>query len=397
MVTATAIKKGYKQTELGVIPEDWVVKKLGALGSFSKGQGIRKDQSQSGELSCVRYGELYTRHNDYVKQYYSFISRDVAATSKRLAYGDILFAGSGETKEEIGKCAAFIDKIDAYAGGDIVVFSPLDTDSLFLGYLLNSPLVVRQKANKGQGDAVVHISASSLKEVNVPIPQQKEEQTAIAAVLSDTDALIEHLEKLIAKKKAIKHGAMQQLLTGQTRLPGFHGEWAVRRLGDLLSICHGKSQADVEVSDGSYPILGTGGQIGTASSALYDKPSVLIGRKGTINRPQYMDNPFWTVDTLFYSVIKDNNNAKFLYYRFCLIDWMQYNEASGVPSMSARTIENINIRCPKPNEQSAIAVVLSDIDTELVALETNRDKIRAIKQGMMQQLLTGKIRIYANK
>nr|WP_286184190.1 restriction endonuclease subunit S [Piscinibacter lacus] len=186
---------------------------------------------------------------------------------------------------------------------------------------------------------------------------------------------------------------MQQLLTGQTRLPGFQGEWEVKRLGEMLTICHGRNQHEVERPGGLYPILATGGQIGTASQALYDKPSVLIGRKGTINQPRYMDTPFWTVDTLFYSAMKGDNNAKFLYYRFCLIDWMQYNEASGVPSLNARTIENVEVLAPVPAEQFAIAAVLTDMDAELAALEARRDKTRALKQGMMQELLTGRTRL----
>jgi len=106
-----------------------------------------------------------------------------------------------------------------------------------------------------------------------------------------------------------------------------------------------------------------------------------------------METPFWTVDTLFYSVIKDENNVKFLYYRFCLIGWMQYNEASGVPSLNARTIENIEINCPEPDEQTAIATILSDMDAELSALEKRREKTLSIKQAMMQELLTGRIRL----
>jgi len=219
------------------------------------------------------------------------------------------------------------------------------------------------------------------------------EQRVIASALSDVDALLSGLDRLIAKKRDLKQASMQQLLTGQTRLPGFEGEWEVKRLGDLLTICHGKSQREVEVDDGAYPILATGGRIGTAKRALYDKPSVLIGRKGTINQPQYMNTPFWTVDTLFYSAIKDDNSARFLYYRFCLIDWMQYNEASGVPSLNARTIENIEVDFPEPVEQKAIAAVLSDMDAELTALEARREKTRLLKLGMMQELLTGKTRL----
>ena len=130
---------------------EWEVKRLGTLGSFLKGSGVTKDEAQSGNLACVRYGEIYTRHNDYIKAFHSWISPDVAVTATRLKHGDILFAGSGETKEEIGKCAAFVSDLEAYAGGDIVILRPEHGDSLFLGYHLNTEPINRQKASKGQG------------------------------------------------------------------------------------------------------------------------------------------------------------------------------------------------------------------------------------------------------
>ena len=106
-----------------------------------------------------------------------------------------------------------------------------------------------------------------------------------------------------------------------------------------------------------------------------------------------MDQPFWTVDTLFYSVIHEPNNAKYLFYQFCLIDWKQHNEASGVPSLNAGTIERIELLVPPPEEQTAIATILSDMDTEIAALEIRLSKTRELKQGMMHKLLTGKIRL----
>jgi type I restriction enzyme S subunit len=224
-------------------------------------------------------------------------------------------------------------------------------------------------------------------------PTRLAEQDAIAEALSDADAYIESLEKLLEKKRAIKQGAMQELLTGKRRLPEFEDEWTKANLGNLLTICHGKNQKAVEDSNGLYPILATGGRIGTANKFLYDKPSVLIGRKGTIDRPQFMDSPFWTVDTLFYSIVHQPNDAKFLFFRFCLIDWKQHNEASGVPSLNAQTIENIEIFVPSHFEQTAIASVLSDMDLELREVESKIMKARDIKQGMMQQLLSGKIRL----
>jgi type I restriction enzyme S subunit len=237
-----------------------------------------------------------------------------------------------------------------------------------------------------------HLNCGDMKRVVLPSPPV-EEQRAIAATLSDVDALMEGLTRVIAKKRDLKQAAMQQLLTGQTRLRQLNAAWTVRRLGEVLSICHGKSQKGIEAANGPFPVLATGGQIGTASRWLYDKPSVLIGRKGTIDQPQYMATPFWTVDTLFFSVMKGDNLAKFFYYRFWLINWMQHNEASGVPSLNARTIESIEVACPEPTEQAAIAGVLSDMDAEVDALEARRDKTRALKQAMMQELLTGRTRL----
>ena len=196
---------------------EWEVKRLGLLGSFLKGSGVTKAEAQSGNLACVRYGEIYTRHNDYIKAFHSWISPEVAVTATRLKHGDILFAGSGETKEEIGKCAAFVSNLEAYAGGDIVILRPEQGDSLFLGYYLNTQPINRQKASKGQGDAVVHISSSALMNVHVTVPTVPE-QTAIAAILSDMDAEIAALEQRRDKSRAIKQGMMQQLLTGRVRL-----------------------------------------------------------------------------------------------------------------------------------------------------------------------------------
>lgn len=170
-------------------------------------------------------------------------------------------------------------------------------------------------------------------------------------------------------------------------------DWEQVLVGNMLTICHGRNQKHVEDPNGEYPILATGGQIGTSREFLYDRPSVLIGRKGTIDKPQFMSTPFWTVDTLFYSRIASHADAKYLYYQFQLIDWKRFNEASGVPSLNAGTIESILIVKPSLAEQHAIAEVLSDTDELIESLEQLIEKKRNIKQGAMQELLTGKRRL----
>jgi len=375
----------------------WEEKSIGKLGTFSKGSGVSRADSNSGKLPCIRYGEIYTTHNDYIKDFTSFISSEVAQTAKVLKRGDLLFTGSGETKEEIGKCVAFIDDFEAYAGGDIIILTPSgEVDPLFMGFMLNTPDVVKQKASKGQGDAVVHITAKALSDVTVLLPSLPA-QRAIAAALSDADAYIAALEKLIAKKRNIKQGAMQELLTGKRRLPGFSGEWVEKPLSRVLKVGHGKSQHEIEIAGGKYPILATGGEIGKTNAFLYDQPSVLIGRKGTIDKPQFMDTPFWSIDTLFYTIIGESASPKYLYYLFCTIEWANLNEASGVPSLSAGIIEKLEVYLPSDkNEQAAIAEVLSDMDAEIDALAAKLNKARRIKSGMMSELLTGKIRLVEN-
>ncbi|WP_353893551.1 restriction endonuclease subunit S [Proteinivorax hydrogeniformans] len=169
--------------------------------------------------------------------------------------------------------------------------------------------------------------------------------------------------------------------------------WDLLKLGEILDVKHGKNQKDVEDNNGDYPIFGTGGQIGNARAYLLDKPSVLIGRKGTIDKPRYIEQGFWTVDTLFYTVINERNNPKFVYYKFCMIPWKKYNEATGVPSLSASTIKSIKVLLPPLNEQEKIASILSTWDKAIQLKEKLIQQKKQQKKGLMQKLLTGEKRL----
>ena len=205
------------QTRLPGFQGEWEVKRLGDVGTFLKGSGVKKNEAESGGLPCIRYGEIYTHHNCYIRTFKSWISRDVAATATRLRQGDLLFAGSGETKEEIGKCVAFVNDYEAFAGGDIVILRVANADAMFMGYYCNTAPINAQKASMGQGDTVVHISAAALSRIEVTVPSAPE-QTTIAAVLADMDAELSALESRRDKTRDLKQGMMQELLTGRTRL-----------------------------------------------------------------------------------------------------------------------------------------------------------------------------------
>jgi type I restriction enzyme S subunit len=219
-----AIKQGVMQqlltgrTRLPGFNDSWRRVSLGQLGMFLKGRGIKRDDVRPAGVPCIRYGELYTDFANYTRTARSFVSREVATTALPIRTGDLLFAGSGETRDEIGMCVAYVGESAAVAGGDIVVLRGSGFNAIFLAMLANLPVVANQKARAGQGDAVVHISSRALGDINVEVPS-KAEQDAIADVLIDVDRELDALAGRLQKARAVKIGMMQQLLTGRVRLP----------------------------------------------------------------------------------------------------------------------------------------------------------------------------------
>jgi type I restriction enzyme S subunit len=377
------------------------VKSVGEIFKFlSTATFSRAQIGNEGNIQYLHYGDIHTKYNEFVD--FSKTSLPKVLKKNTLHYallqeGDVIMADASE--DYVGLCKSVeiknLENQKAISGLHTILLREKGSiyKNGFKGFIFLIPEVRRQLCELATGMKVFGVSKKNLISVLLPVPTLAE-QTAIATALSDIDALITALDKKIAKKKLIKQGAMQQLLTGKKRLQGFKDKWVEKTLGETLHIKHGKSQLGISDNNGMYPILGTGGIIGYTNQYLYDKPSILIGRKGTIDKPQYFDTPFWTIDTLFYSLVYEFYNAKFLYYKFCCIDWYSYNEASGVPSLNAKTIENILISLPPTlEEQTAIATILSDMDSEITALEAKRDKYKQVKAGMMQQLLTGQIRL----
>ncbi|WP_342804978.1 restriction endonuclease subunit S [Alteromonas sp. M12] len=408
------VPKGYQQTDVGVIPVEWESVNFGDLFQ----QSITRKQLKPND--CITFiGMQDVSESAQLTSPKNRIYEQVKTGFTYFEKNDVLVAKITPCFENGKGC--YTHEINTEVGFGSTEFHVLrakeKSDSKFI-YFWTTRNSLRQDLEGEMVGSAGHrrVPLAALQNYRIPCPSNSEEQTAIANALSDVDALLTELENLIAKKQAIKTATMQQLLTGKTRLPQFathtEGEkqdqpkgtkpselgeipedWDVKAFGQVMCIRHGKDQKAVQVVDGLYPIFGTGGKMGTTNTPLYDKPSVLIGRKGTINKPRYADNPFWTVDTLFYSEIAPNAEPKFIFYKFCMIDWMQYNEASGVPSLNASTIESVTASFPSKEEQTAIATILSDMDNEIQTLEQRLKKTRQIKQGMMQELLTGRTRL----
>lgn len=370
---------------LSKLPSGWSSPTIASVARLINGRGFKPHEWETDGLPIIRIQNLNgsTDFNYYSGSYNPKIEVNT---------GDLLFAWSGSRGTSFGPHFWYGSKgVLNYHTWRVKVDESAISPDFFYHALRFLTRVIEDRAHGAS--ALVHVQKWEMEKFGFPCPNDRAEQHAIAAALSDADGVVAGLERVIAKKRLIKQGAMQDLLTARRRLPGFSGAWAVKRLGAALTVRHGRSQKDVEHPAGEYPILATGGQIGTATKFLYDKPSVLIGRKGTIDVPRFMDKPFWSVDTLFYTDVHAGNDAKFLFYAFLLIDWMSYNEASGVPSLNAKTIEGIEVRIPSLDEQKAIAAVLADMDAEIQSLESRLAKARAVKEGMMQNLLTGRVRL----
>lgn len=206
------------RTRLPGFTTPWKKVKLDEIGKFDKGVGVPKEKIVSDGCKAITYGEIYTKYDYVIKDFASYIDSDTAQTSKQISSGAILFAGSGETLEDIGKCVVFIDNDKAYAGGDIIIFNPsIEVDSLVLSYILNSPVAIAQKRRYGQGHSVVHIYQKDLARIEFELPSLPE-QKAIAEVLTTADDEIANHRKKLDALRLQKRGLMQQLLTGKTRV-----------------------------------------------------------------------------------------------------------------------------------------------------------------------------------
>ena len=241
------------------------------------------------------------------------------------------------------------------------------------------------------------ITGTQLKEIVIDIPSLSE-QKAIAEALSDTDNLIQSVEKLIDKKKKIKQGAMQQLLIGKKRLPGFSGEWEVKRLGEVADIRTGKRNNQDKVSDGLYPFFVRSQDVERINTYSYDGEAVLVPGEGGIGNIFHYINGKFEVHQRVYKISDFLNvSGKYVYYYMKQsfgAHAMKNTVKATVDSLRLPTFQEFELKIPNNlEEQKAIAQVLSDMDAEIEALEEKLEKYKTIKQGMMQELLTGRIRL----
>lgn len=389
------IKPGYKRTEFGVIPKEWSVKPISACCDYVDYRGKTPPKMNRGIFLVtarnVRRGFIdYEESQEFVpaETYEQIMSRG------KPRIGDVLIT----TEAPLGNVAQ-VDREDVALAQRIIKYRPKNRD-LSSDYLLHYFLSDRfQKIlnDHSSGSTAKGIKGSVLYQLSVVLPSPIE-QRSIATALSDADALLAKLDRLIGKKRDIKQAAMQQLLTGQTRLPGFSGEWMVKRLGEIAEIEKGEQLRSDETNAESEIPHYNGGVSPSGFTHKENAPanSIAISEGGnSCGFVQFIDQPFWCGGHC-YLVTPKSIDKKFLYQALKgrQKSIMELRVGSGLPNVQKTSLLAFSFESPMQyEEQSAIAAVLSDMDTELAALEARRDKTRALKQGMMQELLTGRIRL----
>lgn len=417
-----AVKKGYKQTEVGVIPEDWTLTTVrdfakiitGPFGTLLKAS----EYSDGNGVPLISVGEIregYLSITHETPRVSSEVTRRLPQYVLKL--GDIIFGRKGGVDR-----SALIRQNHAgwFLGSDGIALRPF-------GRLCHEYAALQFQSKRVQSWLLQHAIGTTMPSLNqtilsnvlIPLPPTLAEQEAIAGALSDADAWIESLEQLIAKKRQIKQGAMQELLTGKLRLPGFSGEWETKRLGEIGVAVAGLTYSPGDVAEnGTLVLRASNVDAGTLVFqdnvfVEMDLPDRVFVRSGDIlicvrNGSRDLIGKCAKID--FKSEAERHVFGAFMcVYRTDFHDFVfhqfqsdiikrQISEHLGatINQITNKSLNSFEIPIPSKDEQTAIATVLSDMDTEIELLESKLAKAREVKQGMMQELLTGRIRLIEN-
>lgn len=394
------LKPGYKMTEVGVIPEDWDCLRACEFGFFKGGSGfpLWAQGQRTGEYPFFKVSDMNNEGNEtFMTAANHYVSEQ---TRKHLGAqvfpaDSIVFAKVGaavflERKKILGQPSCIDNNMAAYV---------LDASRADVRFV-HSMLLMKKLGALVATTALPALNGKQLGEMVLALPPLPE-QRAIAQALSDVDALLATLDKIIAKKRDLKQAVMQQLLTGKTRLPGFNGEWIERKLFELANFFDNfripvmESKREIGIT----PYYGANGIQGYIKGYTHDGEFVLFAEDGANdlnNYPvHYVNGKIWVNNHAHViQAIHNKATTKYLSYALKKIDFIQVLVGGTRAKLNGSAAKVIKILIPSDiDEQTAIAEILSEIDTELSAFEARRDKVCQLKQAMMQELLTGKTRL----
>lgn len=399
-------------------PDGWRSKDLGSLFEFKNGLNKAKGFFGRG-TPIINYMDVYD-HPGIVREHVNGLVDLDAGEIKNFSAnpGDVFFTRTSETLEEIGMAAVLLEEIPGAVFSGFVLRGRPKTDELtnsFKKYCFRSEAVRQQIVSSGTYTTRALTNGRNLSKVTLIHPILREEQLAIGSALSDTDALIEGMENLIAKKRLVKEGAMQELLTGERRLPGFSGEWQKIRLEDIGEVVNGLTYSPRDVrEDGTLVLRASniqGGslafddnvyvQMDVPDRALVREDDILVcvrnGSRDLIGKFAKIDGRCSGMAFGAFMAVFRTSAHEFVAHQFGSDRFKAQIRAhlgATINQITNKSFNSFEIDLPSdPEEQRAIGRVLSEMDSEVATLRAKLAKLRLIKQGMMQELLTGRIRL----
>jgi len=407
------LKPGYKQTEVGVIPENWDVKPITRVTSeIFLGLTSKVDYVNHGGVPLIRATDIAGGQLTFdAARSISHKQHSALTKYRRAKRGDVLVSKSGS----LGVCAIVDVDTEFSIYESIIVLQPSHClDSRFLLSLLRHEATQNRMIGDRVGSTVGHLNLEVFRSLLIPLPLLPE-QRSIATTLSDMDELLGALDRLIAKKRDLKQSAMQQLLTGKTRLPGFDDAWEVnplrRFVRQFIVPMRDKPKrfvgeipwCRIEDFDGIYLTDSKSGQrvdaetIRLMNLKVYPTGTLLVSCSADLGRCAIVAQPLVSNQT-FIGLEMDETAASSLFFYYLMTSKAEElnNLSSGttISYLSREQFETFPVFAPlHKEEQAEIAIILSDMDAEIATLEQRRDKTRALKQAMMQELLTGKTRL----
>ena len=389
------VPAGYNRTESGVIPEDWDIARIDAHATITTGQKNTQDKQDEAEFPFFVRSQEVERINSY-----SYDGEAVLTAGDGVGTGKVFHYISGrfDVHQRVYRITDFSDHLHGR----------------YFFYVFSSRFYERIMSMTAKS-SVDSVRMETIAGMQIPLPSPAE-QRAIAEALSDVDGLLAALETLIAKKRATKQAAMQQLLTAKTRLPGYIGKWATAKLGQAADIRNGATPStrtaaywngpipwctptDITRTRGKHLIETerciTADGLASCTASLLPVGTLLLCSRATIGEIKIAASPVCTNQGFKSLVCRDGVSNEFLYYLLVTLKPRMIERAIGSTflEIGKRDVESIEVKLPPHDEQRAIAAILSDMDAEIAALEQRREKTRTIKQGMMQQLLTGRARL----
>lgn len=381
-----------------MIPQEWDSPTLGDLFTFKNGLNKAKKFFGYG-TPIVNYMDVYGNRRLFACELRGRVSLSKEELKNfEVKKGDVFFTRTSETAAEVGMSSVMLDEtVDTVFSGFVLRARPRDDslDDRFKQYCFSTTSVRKQITSRSTETTRALTSGRALSVVMIARPP-KPEQRAIADALGNVDAMLGALDATLTKKRALKQAAMQQLLTGHTRLPGFYGDWNVTQLSAVCSMKSGEGITSAHIDLFSqYPCYGGNGLRGFASRFTHEGAYALIGRQGALcGNVIGVEGRFFASEHAIVATARPQTDIRWLTYVLGEMRLNQYTESSAQPGLSVSKLLTLHVVVPPTrDEQSAIAEVLSDMDAEIEALEARRDKTRALKQAMMQELLVGRTRL----